>query len=222
MIYSKNRIGIAELKFENFGEGGFNWEVDFGLEEPASDDGALIQEIAVTFSYVSEEDVPQDIKVKTLDGEIKILKTHKKAPVLHLGAIMDSKGKKQIQKTIHYWEAWPITKGNKIPDSKLKRPFVPCDSYSWKPMQNSAGSMNVKDTIGLYIGKLPDDFQTGGFAQNLKNTAKKPIFWNDMGGFDHSLYATWDTVREPKNPGKVVTSVFNVKNERKEKITTFK
>jgi len=218
MIFdSEIRVGyyVPEFcKLRHFGSGGFSWPVNFELEKPASANGAIIQEINISYSHVQYQNETVErmrtVSVHKEDTEevIKVIVPilqQENVPVLHLGFVKTKNGVRFVEGA-RYWEAWPIKIGSKTPYYFCIR-LLPDDIYRLPPLYGTAGSLSGGGIVGLYYGELPNDFQQTDWSGLAKATKIKPPFWAEK-GMVHKVHAEWDSINpiEPKNPGELWTS----------------
>lgn len=105
-----------------------------------------------------------------------------------------------IKKSYHYWEAWPVTKGQTITDYQASGKYPHDDFYYSGEMPGTKGTSSWTGNAKFYEGDLPADFKSNNpdtpAAGILRATDKKPDFW-DASGIDHNLKAAWDCTTAP-------------------------
>ncbi len=115
----------------------------------------------------------------------------------------DASGATVKNTSVHYWEAWPVTKGATQPDATDQAVTaggsVFNDQFSGPPLPNTKGTRSLTGTIMFHPGTLPADFvrnNPNAYAGILHATTSKPDFWNGSGEA-HSLSSTWDCTKTP-------------------------
>ncbi len=103
--------------------------------------------------------------------------------------------------TKHFWEAWPIPKGDTVSHWSID------DTYHLPPQQPpySAGKVTITGFAKFYeIEKLPPAFyepqttpETRTEAGFTYSTTKRPPFWDRAGATEHNLTFEWNCRVEP-------------------------
>lgn len=199
----------TEVKAETI-KGGFIWGVRFKLPNPAEQDGYIIQKI--------------------LQYETGTIYRSGLSP----GTVSESRA----NRTIEYWEAWEIKKGETTPTQQQSisdfaialtgkalngsKYQVPMNDIYFKNYGiGSVGKYTIKGLAGFYHTKLTPDFvvghpQTG--AGQLKSTTIEPSFWTSKAGLYRELNFTFDfmaNITEMKgriSPSTPKTEIFDIRD----------
>ena len=107
--------------------------------------------------------------------------------------------------TLHFWEAWPIKKGETT--SSIAQRQVWDDSWSAKfPHKGQNGTITMSGLAIFFEGPLPPDFkpnnrETLQVANDLPTSKNMPVFWQNGlkngAGLKRTLEITWDCRAAP-------------------------
>ena len=175
-LQTVNIIPVSDPKIT--ANGRFEWPVRFKLQEPAVDDGWIVQEIDASYEKY-------DTITNTWVGVTPLL-----APSSH----------------VHYWEAWPVRKGKQT--SHLTSDSYKYDDNYAAYLPEEKGRVIVNGTVKFYTGgskheELLGDVPYGEgwgiwkfynpdtMAGMLPSTTTSPDFWDNC-GTSHDIEYNWD------------------------------
>jgi len=115
-------------------------------------------------------------------------------------SVTNADGSPGLNKTYHFWEAWPIKAGKKITTYQDAGSDDNDDEYFQTSRPNTKGDFSGMGKAKFYEGPLPPDFKDHNpdtVAGTLPSSTTKPDFW-DGDGTRHQITATWDCTGSPK------------------------